>query len=117
LYPAYQSTAPHTYGEASHCGIGTSGNALVTRMFQWVGFAYDPSRSEARLYVQTPFGAVEIKQKCWTMPDPIQARTNLVAGSGGSNNPAAQMTHVTWFDTFITYEHTYRGQRTIDLLH
>ena len=109
LYPAYQSTAPHTYGEASPCTVVTSGNALVTRMFQWVGFAYDPARSEARLYLQTPFGAVEVKTKCQTMPDPIQARNNYVAGNGGANNPAVQMTHVTWFDTFITYEHTETG--------
>jgi hypothetical protein len=112
IYGAYQWGAPHSYGDDSLCTVMSPVNSLLTRIFQWVGFAYDPARNEIRIYLQTPFGTVESRAKCRTMPDPGLARNNYVAAYSTAYNPSAQMTHVSWFDMFLTYE-TKRQQAQI----
>jgi hypothetical protein len=100
-YGAYQLGAPVSYADSS-CSVMSPVGSLMTRIFQWVAFAYDPARNEIRIYQQTPFGAVESRRECQTMPDPGLVRSNYVSGYSPAYNPSAQMTHVSWFDMFLT---------------
>jgi len=101
VYGSYQYGAPVSYSD-SYCSLMSPVDSLLTRIFQWVAFAYDPARNEIRIYLQTPFGTVESRAKCQTMPDPGQARNNYVSAYSAAYNPSAQITHISWFDRFLT---------------
>lgn len=104
-YGFYQPATgtPRVQGDEGWCSFTTAANTLLTRMFQWIGIAWDPSRAEMRVYVHTPFSTFEQVGRCGpTTMDPGVARTIQISGSSAAQNPIAQITYAAWFDRFLT---------------